>query len=790
MKILKKRKKVALAAFIGFALATWFIFSLKKPLFDVPRATLLKASNGRLLSASIASDWQWRFPEADSVPYKFRMALMLYEDQYFYIHPGFNPVSIVRAAAQNISRGSIVSGASTITMQVVRLSRGRDRTILEKIIEIILAFRVELAYSKSEILRKYASNAPFGGNIVGLEAASYRYFGRPARLLTWAESCNLAVLPNSPSLVYPGKNQSKLKKKRDRLLKKLFEKGIIDEATYELSKNELLPGKPKPLPQHARHLLARLMKSGYKGESVRTTLDYDLQIQCERIINFRVSHLERSKIRNAAALVAEVETGAIVAYVGNASLEPVNLYGRRVDVVDAPRSPGSLLKPFLYAAALDEGEILPKSLAIDIPTYIGGFSPKNFIDNYDGAVPADEALARSLNVPAARLLRSYGVDKFHYILNKIGFSTVDKPPSHYGLALILGGVEVRLLEVCSAYSKMARILKHYISLDGEKRYDRRDMFDLTYFPENVVSREPEGNSDKQVFGAASIWLTFEAMKRVERPDEESSWELYSSSRRVAWKTGTSYGFRDAWAAGVTPRYCAGVWTGNADGEGRPGLTGVGVAAPILFEIFSLLPQSPRFAPPYEDLEYAEVCAKSGFLAHEHCAEIDSAYIPRAGLQSPPCPYCKTFNLDSSGKYLVDGSCYQVSKMTHEKRFVLPPAMEYYYKMKDPSYREVPEPHPDCLDSDVFPQLELFYPVEGGKIYIPRTRSGERGKIVFRAAHRDPDQTLYWHVDDIYLGSTSGIHNVALSPKPGWRKLVVVDGDGRSIERWFKILDKE
>ena len=400
--------------------------------------------SGILLGAKISDDRQWRFPQINTVPDKFKKAIIEFEDRHFYFHPGLNPYSLIRALIQDVRKRKIVSGGSTITMQVIRISRkNKSRTFFEKFIEIILSFRLELTYSKNEILALYASNAPFGGNVVGLEAASWRYFGRPPEKLSWSEIATIAVLPNSPSLIFPGKNHEKLLNKRNRLLDKLHKAHFIDDIDLRLAKSEPIPGKPFPLPQLAQHLLERSITDGHKGEQVYSTIDVFLQSKVNEIIAQHQVKLKANEINNAAALVLDVNSGDVLAYIGNTeSMNPQD--GSYVDIITSPRSTGSILKPYLYVAMLNDGMLVPTMLVPDIPTQISGYVPLNYSQTFDGAIPAKRALARSLNVPAVRMLQSFGFERFNYFLKKLGMTTLNKPALHYGLTIILGGAEGKL----------------------------------------------------------------------------------------------------------------------------------------------------------------------------------------------------------------------------------------------------------------------------------------------------------------------------------------------------------
>ncbi|MBW7889402.1 MAG: transglycosylase domain-containing protein, partial [Bacteroidetes bacterium] len=404
---LLKTHKIKLTI-LSVLLLLW-IFCLPSPLFDVPSATVVESSDGHLLGARIADDGQWRFPQIDSMPFRFEQCLLLFEDEYFYSHPGFNPVSISKAFWNNLS-GKSRRGASTITQQVIRLSRkNKKRTYFEKAIEIIQATRLEAGNRKKTILNLYASHAPFGGNVVGLETASWRYFGIPSNELSWGQAAALAVLPNAPALIFPGKNEELLKEKRNKLLRKLFDKGIIDAATFELAKEEALPGKPYPLPDIAPHLVEKVRKE-HSGKHIKTTVNFDLQKKVNRIAETHYYTLRQNEIHNLAILVLDVETRDILAYVGNSPT--TSEYKNHVDIIQNPRSTGSILKPFLFSSMLQSGEILPDMLVADVPTSINGYNPQNYDRKFYGAVPASVGLARSLNVPAVRMLREFGIQRF------------------------------------------------------------------------------------------------------------------------------------------------------------------------------------------------------------------------------------------------------------------------------------------------------------------------------------------------------------------------------------------
>jgi len=767
----------------------FFWFSLPRPLFRDSTSSVMEDCHGVLLGARIASDEQWRFPPNKTIPVKFQNALVLFEDRYFFYHNGLNPVSMARAAYQDIKAGKIVSGGSTITMQVIRLSRkGKARTIFEKLIEAFLAVRLELTYSKQEILTLYAANAPFGSNVVGIDAASWRYFGKNAEQLSWAEAATLAVLPNSPALIFPGKNQEKLKLKRDALLSKLYKNKYITKEQLMLAQSESLPGKPYPLPQTATHLLDRAAKEGHKGERIKTTLDTYFQEIVSSIVERYHEKQKANKVNNAAVLVLDVETGNVLAYVGNTTENDHPEYGCNVDIITSPRSTGSILKPFLYAAMLNDGQLLPNALVADIPIQLGSFIPENYSLTYDGAVPAKRALSRSLNVPAVKMLQAYGTSRFNYILKKVGLTTLSKPPSHYGLSIILGGAEADLWDLAGAYASMARTLNHYSVYDS--RYDKND-----FHPANYILQEPKkkvvGTDKSTVLSASSIWFTFEAMNEVSRPDEDMEWQQFSSSAKIAWKTGTSYGSRDAWAIGCNPKYVVAVWAGNSDGEGRPGMTGLTYAAPIMFEVFKSLKPQGWFYTPYDDMMRMPVCRQSGFKATPICESVDTVWVQKNGLKTKNCPYHQIIQLDVTGKWRVNSECESVNNIRFQKWFVLPPVMEYFYKSKNPFYKMLPPYREDCLPHESpGAAIDMIYPKNNSRIYLPVDLNGEREKVVFKAAHSIAGMKIYWYLDNSFVGITSEFYQMGLAPEAGKHKLTLVDQKGEKLSVDFEIIEKK
>ncbi|MBS4058487.1 MAG: penicillin-binding protein 1C [Bacteroidales bacterium] len=759
MKVSLRRRKVLFSlAGSGFlCLLFLFVISPESPFHD-PYSVVLCDNHGRFLGGRIATDGQWRFPEADTLPHKFTRAILSFEDRHFYEHPGVNLLSLGRAMIQNIRANRIVSGGSTITMQLVRMSRkGKARTYVEKLIEICLAVGIELRHSKDEILLMYASHAPFGGNIVGIEAASMRFFGRPAADLSWAEAAAMAVLPNAPSIINVNRNRKSFLAKRNRLLYTLYQQGDLDSLGYQLAISESLPSEPMPLPDEASHYLEYRKKSS--GESqINSTIDRGIQSEIMAIMHRHHYTLKGNLINHLAVIVRELKTGNVVAYQGNMpSAEPGDACQN--DMIQTPRSSGSILKPFLYALMLAEGKIHPQTLVPDIPIWIGGFCPKNFDEKYSGAIPARQALTESLNIPFVLMLKQYGIERFHAQLKNFGLTTMEKPSSHYGLSLILGGAEVTLWELTKAYVSFVQIMQNQT--------------------EDV---------SLAAFDAGSVWLTTEAMRDLNRPENESGWKNFSSVKPMAWKTGTSFGFRDAWAIGITADYVIGVWAGNAEGNGRPGLTGVSAAAPVLFDVAGILPESSSwFSRPNAGLERRTICKSSGFATGPYCTDTLEIIGHAHGDRVPVCPYHCLLRLNETAQFQLPPQCFPGEEIQMKSWFVLTPLMEKYYRRKHPEYLSLPPVKQGCKEESG-EIMEFVYPPPSAEIYQPLDFQAKLLPIVFEVAHRNTETSLFWHLDGVFVGKTSGVeHKMVIVTTQGLHQLVVVDSNGNRIARSFTLL---
>ena len=720
--------------------------------FGDPQSFVVFDQENNLLGAKIAGDEQWRFPLIDSLPENYKAALLCFEDKRYYQHPGVDLLSISRAVRSNIKAGQVVSGASTITMQLMRLSRDKNsRSVWQKIVETYLAVVYNLKYDKELVLRYYASHAPFGGNVVGVETAAWRYFGRSIHDLSWAEAATLAVLPNSPALIHPGKNRKALRQKRDRLLFHLHKAERIDELEYTLAVEEALPMAPKELPTLASHYVEEGFKKRKDNYKLVSSIDYKLQKNAVEILALHEGYNKTRGIENAGIMIRDTKTGEVLAYVGNNRGAVRSKYN---NMVTTPRSTGSILKPLLYACSMNEGLLGPKQLISDVPIHLEGFQPKNYDKNYRGLVPAHEALSKSLNIPFVLMLKEYGVERFIQRLEEFGFSTINKSADHYGLSLILGGAEITLDELTSAYAKLGRI---------------------------ALEQDVQSES----LHPSTVYHMVEAMTELQRPNEENFWESYGSGKKIAWKTGTSYGHRDAWAIGLTPEYTIGVWVGNSDGEARPEIIGSSLAGPILFDLIHSLSNITSFKEPLRNLQQFSICKRSGLKANKACIEKEETWLSPTLAQMGQCHYHQKVWMDKSKTFLVKIEC--ADSMVDTSWFVVPPKEALHLKTFDPSYAPLPQLHESCNSERGEKYIDIVYPQSKSSFVIPKNLKEQKESIVCEVAHQFPNSKIYWHIDDEYIGMTEEFHKIPIEPGIGKHKLYVIDDQGRYDETEFEIL---
>jgi penicillin-binding protein 1C len=727
------------------------------PLFPNDYSTLVKAENGDILHAFLNDREQWHFPpEETSVNDKLKQAVLTFEDEGYYRHLGVDVPALGRALYQNLISGKTVSGAITIPMQLARMSRPKPRTYLNKLLEVLFAVKLSLHYSKEELIRLYLDHAPYGGNVVGYHTAARMFFGKEARELTWSEAATLAVLPNAPGLIYPSKTSSALKVKRDRLLSKLLEKGQLDDQAVELAKLEPVPEGFQRITSQTPHLAQFLKKTFPEQHILQTTLDGSLQKQVNQIANRYARRLAPYGIHNLSILIADTKSGAIKAYVGSPDFFD-SQHGGQVNGVISARSSGSILKPFLYALSMDEGLITPDSYIRDLPTYFDGFSPKNASREYQGVATAKDALIQSLNIPAVRLLNSYGLFQFYGFLKAAGMSSLFRTADDYGLPLILGGAEVSLWDMVSLYRGLAN--------EG-------------LFTDNYLLHSDKPTSALQLISPGSSYLTLEMLKELKRPGSEYFWESFSGSRNFAWKTGTSYGHKDAWAIGVNPDVTIAVWVGNFNGESNKNLSGAGTAGPILFDILQAMPKIEGWFERKEmHFKTQSICSLSGFRATEACPESTFKEVPRGIKPLKSCEYHQFRYFSHNHKHQTCSRCWDGPGHVRESATVYPPDIAYYLRLKGQYITPLVAHFPDCPAYRAEQAVSIIYPNLDANVFLPRDFDGKTQAVLCRVGHNQTDESIYWYLDDHFLGTTSKSHSLPVYFKEGWNTLKVIDSQG-------------
>ncbi|HQX43766.1 MAG TPA: penicillin-binding protein 1C [Saprospiraceae bacterium] len=739
-------------------------------------SAVLLDKHDAFLSAKVACDGQWRFPITKKLPETYKQALIFYEDKNFYRHFGIDPFALVRAFYQNLKNGKVISGASTISMQLARLClKNKSRSIFTKLEEMYLTIGFEFLYSKEKILQLYSGLAPFGSNVVGLETAIWKYYHKRLEDLSWAEAALFAVLPNQPSMLHLSKNREKLLLKRNRLLRDLNNSNIISQDVYSLSIEEPLPDKPLVLPRNAPHALEYAIKLKGDATIMNSTIDLNLQNEVIRISRNHHRIFKANEIHNLAVLVVENKSGNILAYLGN-SMDSSVVRNAEVDMVHAPRSSGSVLKPLLLVAMMDLGLVGPGSLVPDIPTLINGFRPENFSRQYSGAVSCREVIQKSLNVPSVLMLKEYGIPVFYANLKRFGFSHLFRPWEDYGLSLILGGAEVNMADLARAYAYLAHTLNVY--QDHQQKYPDFSDYHLRLL-KNEKPHQNILNSNPDLQTAGAIHHMFQSMRLHGMNQEEFNIHTRNSLSPIALKTGTSFGYKDAWCVGVNPDYTVVVWIGNANGMARPGLIGIQTAAPLMQEIIQLLPAERDWTIPYDDMVFIPVCRQSGFTPGRYCTDIDTQYLPKASKLLKTCTFHQKIFLDTTLNFRVFKDCE--SQIVEANWFVLPPAMEYFYASAHPEFKAMPPLREDCREkgAEQFRTLAFIYPNHNAQIMIPVDLDQQKNPMIFKATHRDPGAEIMWFMDNTYIASSNYPFELTFIPPPGRHHFMIMDREGHS-----------
>ena len=694
---------------------------------------------GVILSVFLNDKEEFHLKYDGEIPETLKTAVINYEDKKFYSHLGVDYPRIVKSFFNNLFGGKKM-GASTISMQVVKALEPAKRTYFNKLIEIVKAYKLENEFSKEEIFKIYLNNAPYGSNIIGYSTAIKMYFNKNVNDLSYAEASLLAVLPNSPGILNLKKNNDKLEAKRNRLLKTLLDRNLIDERQYKFSLLEKFPTKiyyyDKKAPQFSIFL-----KNKYKDKIIKSTLDYKLQKKMEQIVFEYSSSMKNIGINNAAVLVLNNKTKEVLAYVASQDFNDKKNNGE-IDGLQAKRAPASLLKPFLFALSIDEGLIVPDSIYPDVPIYFGNFYPKNSNNKFTGMVRIEEALTKSLNIPFVKLLSDYGVDKFYYFLednDKYPESSFDK----FGLSLILGTREMRAVDIAKLYMGLANY--------GE-------ISDLKYVLDEDQPKTHKG------FSKGASYITLDTLTRVVRPGNEN---LYTRERPISWKTGTSYGMKDAWSVGVSPNYTVLVWLGNFNQKPIFSLSGVETAGNLLFRIFNVVDlHSKTFEKPVNDLKEIEIDEKTGYRKFYE-VESKKVLYPKDAKLLRISPYYKKIFVDENN-IEIDSRNSNFDKRIEKIVIEYPIEVANYYFLNGVKENK---------------SVKIAYPSQDLKIFVPRDFDGYK-KISVKL-YNPNNEFVYWYIDESYIGFSNESEKF-LELDAGEHKLTIVTEDGKTDEVKFKI----
>lgn len=751
------------------------VFLLMDIMFPLPEEDLHPAhslrifdSEGKTLRVCLSNQDAYHFPvNLDDVSSYLVSATLSYEDKWFYYHPGINPVATARAAWMNLRAGKVLSGGSTITQQVARMMQPRERNLSAKVIEAFRALQLEMNFSKPEILSFYMNLAPYGGNITGASAAAYLYFGKPVSQIGPGEAALLAALPTSPTNLRPDRNPKAARARRDIVLERMFNYGHIDEQRYRRSLDEPVPDSRIKIPRFAPHFCDDLaVKHEAEGGDIRTTINLGVQKKCEKLLDRHMGTIRERGVTNGSVVVIDNKTTSLVAIIGSADYDDVKNSGQ-VNGSLAQRSPGSTLKPFIYALALDDGKISPSTLLEDIPVNYSGYTPINYNEEFNGIVTVEQALTHSMNVPAVNLTYNTGHSKFVNFLRNGGITSLVNDADYYGLSLILGGAGIKLFDLTTVYAGLAN--------GGEFRMCR------------IIENQEVLPADRLIT-KESVYILSELLAQLKRPDFPSTWNSTINLPKIAWKTGTSYGHRDAWSIGYTPRYTVGVWIGNFSGIGNPLLVGADAAAPLLFDIMTALePDGGNWFRKPVDVEEREVCALSGKLPTSSCeATKRELYIYN---KSPveTCDLHISLTVDDKTGTRLCPHC-RVERSSEEIVFTVWPASVATWMLHNGKGTEPPPPHyPHCSSILLAEPPDIQSPPENCKYVIRKNAPLDDQRILLEAAVSADVQTLYWFVDGELLHKGPPDQQYFYQPEPGRHELVCMDDEGRKSSRILRVL---
>ncbi len=780
-KNLSPKKKKICISFLIFTFS-FLIFLLIDLLFPLPPtktySQIIRAEDNSLLCAYLTPDDKWRLKTSlKEIHPDMLKAIIQKEDTWFYWHIGVNPVALVRAIFQNTFSQKRVSGASTITMQLARMAVPANRTYTTKFKEIFRAFQYEWHFSKTEILEMYLSYLPYGGNIEGVHSASYLYFNRSPEKLSLSQAILLAVIPNRPNSLRLDKNTDEPLQMRNKWIQKFKQKQVFSANILAAAMEEPIPFVRFTIPLQTPQF-CNFLHIQEKSNEIKTTL----QVKTQTIVqNLLKNHVERVKgfgITNGAVLVIDNQTHNVVAYCGSANFEDAANKGQ-VNGITALRSPGSALKPIIYALGFDKGLITPMRKLPDVPSNFSGYQPDNFDMKFRGMVTVHTALAYSLNLPPVWLLREVGYNDFLDILEKAEFSDIKKRRKKLGYSVALGGCGVTLEEITRFYTSFANGGKMY-----PIHYLQKEASTSSFI--SLFSAKNEDKA-KELFSPAATYLIGNILSDLERPDLPQSYVMDSKIPKIAWKTGTSYGKRDAWSIGFSPKYTVGIWMGNMNGEGAPELTGATVSVPLLIDIFNSIDYNPTkkwFTKPDEVMQ-RKVCAETGMLQNaELCPHIINDYYIKNVSPLNVCNLYQSFYVSEQEDMQFCPICLPQEGWKQKNYAVFLPEVALWMKSNHVSAPLLPPHNPKCTAHHTGEGPSIVSPAASHEYYLEK---GQEQQILLQAAADADVSKLHWYINGQFYKTVQAGEAIFYTPTAGNLQVTCVDDKGKRSQVKVKVV---
>ncbi|HYE53881.1 MAG TPA: penicillin-binding protein 1C, partial [Chitinophagaceae bacterium] len=699
------------------------------PLPDkIEYSTVVTDEKGNVIHAFLTKDQQWRMKTTlEEISPLLKKTIIQKEDKHFYSHPGVDVPAMGRAFFKNIWRGKRTSGASTITMQVARALEPKPRTYINKLVEVFRAFQLEWKYDKEEILQLYVNVLPYGGNIQGVKSASILYFGKNPDHLSLAEITALCIIPNRPSTLVIGKANETIVQERNRWLQIFAKEKVFTAKEIEDALQEPLNATRGTVPRLIPHLAYKLKQQG--GEIIHTNIRLNEQMKIEKLVEDYARTLSLKGIRNAAVVVIDNRTHKIVSYVGSANFHDTT-DGGQVNGAAAVRQPGSTLKPLLYGLCFDEGILTPKMVMTDVAINYAGYTPENYDRTFNGYVTTEYALENSLNIPAVKGLRLLGKDRFTSELIKCNFVQVKKDRQKLGLSMVLGGCGTTLEELTGLYSAFA----------NEGRYVKPSF-----------TRGDTSRTSVKVLSPAATFMINEILSRINRPDFPLNWQATEHLPKIAWKTGTSYGRRDAWSIGYNKKFTVGVWIGNFSGVGVPDLSGASIATPLLFKIFNTIDYDSDqewFSQPM-DCELRTVCSETGMVPADHCTKIISDHFIPLISPTTPCNNIQEVMISEDEKHSYCKTCAPEDGYKKKMYKLISAEMQAYYEQNNIAYLQIPAHNPDCEKIFREGSPVITFPVNGSE-YLISKKDPEPLQLTCQTGN--DVQQVYWYINNKFYKS--------------------------------------